>query len=101
MSISIREERRIELENRIVNALYNAPGGMSLRELSERVGRSKSPAFRKVVADMVSAGMLSSWWGAYKHTGRIIVDLTSQQYNRIWTEYHGKDTWGDGELYHG
>lgn len=93
MNSSIRDERRLELENRITNALYNAPGGMTLRELADRVGRSKSPAFRKVVSEMVSTGVLTSWWGAYKHTGRIIVDLHHETYNRIWHEHHGRDTW--------
>lgn len=82
-----RAEARLDLENRITRTLYNA-GEMKIRELADRVGVSKSPALRDVIADMTKTGVLSCRWGEYKHTGVILVSLSDETYNALWRADH-------------
>jgi DNA-binding Lrp family transcriptional regulator len=63
-----RQDKRAALESAILEAVYHG-GTLTLREIADRVGRSKSPALRNVVADLCADGLLVSSLCEYKALG--------------------------------
>jgi len=72
---SERRRARQTLEESIQGELY-LRGEMSIREIADRAGVSKSPALRKVLGEMCDAGLLVCRWTSYKHTGKLLFSLS-------------------------
>lgn len=72
-----------DLAARIYNEIYLC-GELSVADIAKRVGVSKSPSLRKLLAEMCSTGALTHRWIAYKHTGKILFDLSSDTFDNFY-----------------
>mgnify|MGYP001636527369 CR=1 FL=1 len=78
-----REIYRRVVEDRITSNLY-LYGELSIADIAARVGVSKSPALRRILYEMCAAGTLISRWVPYKHTGKLMFDLSPDTFDTLY-----------------